>query len=154
MTNNTTTEEFAIGPGEIYLASGDVSEDVLEDPRYKAGDVENGCILRYEYKLRELFDVEGNAVKLLRFGETLRFRGKLCRVKDSAFRSITAGGSAGLTVLIICPVADGENLRFLMRGVVTTAAGVKMGHGGSVDFEMCGGSGEGRPRFTLTGGAV
>lgn len=150
--NNTTTEEFAIGAGEIYIASGNVAGDELESPRYKAGDVENGCILRYEYKLRELYDVEGNPVKLLRFGETIRFRGKLCRVTQSALRSITDGGK--LSVLISCPAAEGENLRFLMHGVTVSACAVNMGHSGSLDFEMCGGAGERRPRFTITGGAV
>lgn len=149
-------EEFTLGPGVLYIGNKDMREDELEAYEYKFGDTDNGCTLEYEYKVRELFDIEGNAAAILRYGEMMRIRGKLCRVLSDSLRLVcdggrVFGGTSGLAVLLVCPLPDGEALRLYAKGVIpkSLSFGAKMG--GGLEFEFVYGKGTKYPRFCLKG---
>ena len=147
------TDEFSIGPCEIYVAGGRRTAEEMEDVRYRAGDMLGGCELRYEYKQRELYDVDGNIAGTLRYGEKARLKGKLCSISREAF-GLLGKARGGVSVLVVCPLDEEEVLRFHMHGAVTSGLSLKLCDVGSAEFELCFGRGVARPGFAFTGGAA
>ena len=147
-------DEFTLGPGEIYVRPGKVPQEQMEEYMYKAGDLMDGCNLKYEYSVRDLYDVDGNIAGTLRYGEKLRLRGKLCCILKDALATLTGGGGTKMSVLVVCPVSDTEALRIFLEGAAVTALNIGMSDLSTVEFEIRGGRGESRPVFRLTGGAA
>ena len=146
-------DEFVLGPGEIYIRPGKVPQDEMEKYMYKAGDLMGGCSLKYEYSIRELYDVNGDIAGTLRYGEKLKLKGKLCCILGKAFDSLVKGGAAHLSVLVVSPVAGGEALRIFMEGAVVTALDMGMSDLSEISFEIRCGRGETKPVFEI-GGAL
>ena len=144
----TRIREFAPGPGTIYVKRGRCPESMLEDYRFKLGDTDGGCRLTYEYKTRTLYDVEGNAAASLRYGEIMRIKGRLCRILADALPCLTAEDT--LTVLLVCPLPEGDSFRVCFSGTVTYA-GFDASADGGADFEITCGKGAERPTFKISG---
>lgn len=147
--DNTETKEFALGPATLYIAGGRVSESELESSVHKAGDTDGGLQLKYESKLRELYDVEGNPAGTLRYGERLRLRGRLCRITPAAMTCFSRKGA--VSVLIVCPLPDGDQLRLHIKGGIPTDTLFDASFGGGVSFEILFGRGAEHPTLRLAG---
>ncbi len=150
-------KEFALGTAVLYAAPGIVPERELEDMDYRIGEARDGCRLTYECKTKELFDIDGNAAATLRFDEKAKFRGKLTRIFASGMPVLFSGlmkrsGRGTVSMLIKCPLPDGEHLRFYMVGGVMLGASFDMKEGGCAEFEMIFGKDAGMPRLILKGG--
>lgn len=146
----TKIREFAPGPGTIYVKGGNVPESEVEDYRYKLGDTDGGCRIIYEYKTRTLYDVDGNAAATLRYGETMRIKGRLCRLLTDALPCLT--GDHAVTALLVCPLPDGDRLRLCMRGSAVSFVGFDAAANGGADFEILCGRGADIPKLTIRGG--
>lgn len=155
-TEHKRIEEFTLGPGVIYIGNGNMGEKALEKYEYKLGDTDNGCVLEYEYKVRELFDMEGNIVGILRYGEKMHIRGRLCRVMSDSLNAVSDessvfGGTSRLAVLFVCPLPDGESLRLFVKGVIPKHFSFSAGNRGGLEFEFICGKGTKYPKFCLKG---
>ena len=155
MTNEVIhIDEFTLGPGEIYIRPGRVPQDEMEDYMYKAGDLMGGCNLKYEYSVRDLYDVNGEIAGTLRYGEKLSLTGKLCCILKDALATLTRKRGSRMSVLVVSPVSETEALRIFMEGAVVTALDFGMSDLSTVEFEIRCGRGESRPAFRLGGGAI
>lgn len=146
--------EFSLGAGVMYICRGNVPEAEMERYSRKAGDTEKGLSLTYEYKTRELYDVEGNSAGILRYGERLTVKGKLCRIIADSFKAMMSkdavyGGTSELTVLLVCPLPEDESFRLYLRGAVPTGMTFAVADGGGLDFELVCGKGVKHPVFCL-----
>lgn len=147
-------KEFSLGAGEIYVAPGTVSEGELYDDRRRAGYTDGGCILTYEYKTKELFDTEGNLSATLKFGEKLTVKGTLRRIAESALPVIITGdshlgGRGRLSVLLVCPLPDGQMFKLYVRGGVPVGTVFNVKEGGGAEFSFTCGKGFENPEFTV-----
>ena len=155
MTDKSEVKKFALGPGSLYAAAGRVPEDELEDERYLAGVARDACTLRYEYKTKDLFDTDGNVAATLRFGEKVRVVGEIDRIVPDALPVILgkAGGSGmTLSLLLMCPLPDGDVFRIYLNGGTGTGVGFEMKEGGRVKFDLLFGGEVPVPRFCIADG--
>lgn len=156
MTDNTIFREFSLGPGEIFIAPGKVSAEKLFDAANKAGDTEGGCVLKYEYKSKELYDVWGNLASTLRFGEKVSVTGKLRRIGAAALSALISGdgksgGRGQVSVMVLCPLPDGEYFRLYLRGAVPDRAVFTVKEGGTAEFAFSCGMDLSEPEFSVNG---
>lgn len=161
MTENKEIKEYALGTGTLYVAGGRVSEALLESDTYKTGETKGSCILKYECDTKELFDIEGNIVTVLRFGEKVRVRGSVGRIFPDALSSVLSGdrgmgGRGTVSVLLVCPLPNGEAFRLYLCGAVRTVATFNVSAGGGFDFDLVYGGDVSNPRFCMMreGGVV
>ena len=151
---NTETKEFATGPAALYMAGGRIPEAVLESPEYAAGTTDGGLRLSYSSKTRELYDVEGNSAGTLRYGESLKINGKLCRLTAAAVNCFAEKRS--LSVLVVCPLPDGDQLRLYLKGGLASSTTLDASLGGTTSFEIIFGRGVEHPtlRMAQKGGSL
>lgn len=154
MSENTILKEYSLGPGEVYMAPGKVDEGELYHIANKIGDTEGGCVLRYEYKLKELYDVWGDLVTALRFGEKVTVEGRLRRIFGSALPTIisgdrSSGGRGVVSVLLVCPLPRGECFRLYARGGMPNGATFLLREGGGIEFSITCGKDLSDPRFCM-----
>ncbi len=154
MADIITLREFSLGPGEVYMAPGRVSAGELYDITKKAGDTEGGCVLKYEYRTKELYDVRGNLATTLKFGEKLTVTGRLKRITENTLPMIISGdrsmgGRGQVSVLLLCPLPDGECFRLYVRGGVTDGAVFNVKEGGCVEFSLTCGKELADPEFCM-----
>lgn len=146
-----TKEEFALGPGRVYIAGGRVDEEEMSARGVCAGVTEGGCALVYSYRTKELLSVDGEAAGMLRFGETVTVKGRLCRIGARAMELITGGT---VSVLLECPLPDGDVFTVYLRGGIPTGVKFTAAAGGGLDFELTCGRGLSHPRLRMKGGTA
>lgn len=145
MTEQAVTKEFSLGSGELYVAGGSVPQNELEINGIKAGVTDGGCVLNYEYRIKELYDTAGNTAAILKYGEKAKVKGRLCRISPEVLPIIASGdgktgGTGELSMLLVCPLSDGDSFRLYLRGGIPTGTVIVAADGGGIDFELtCGG---------------
>ena len=151
MNEKSVNKEFSLGPGSLYIAKGKTSERELELSGIKAGDTDGGCVIKYEYKTKELCDIGGDTAAILRYGEKVKVSGRLLRISSSALPLLMSGGgeegSGVLSALFICSLPDGDFFRMYLSGGTSTGYTFKSVAGGGLDFELACGKGCSKPEF-------
>lgn len=154
MTDNKDIREYALGTGTLYVAGGRVPEGVLESGSHKVGETKDSCILKYECDTKELFDIDGNIVTVLRYGEKVRVKGCVGRIFSGALSSVLSGdigmgGRGTVSVLLVCPLPNGEDFRLYLCGAVRTTATFAVSAGGGLEFELVYGGDVPSPKFSM-----
>lgn len=147
-------KEYSLGAGALYVAPGIVSEKELYNDTKRAGYTEGGCTLAYEYKIKELYDVEGNLSATLKFGEKLTVKGTLRRIADNVLPTMISGdshlgGRGRLSVLLVCPLPDEEVFKLYVRGAVPAGALFNVKDGGGMEFSFVCGKDFKNPEFIM-----
>ena len=155
MNEKIINKEFYLGPGSLYIAEGRTSERELELSGIKAGDTDGGCVIKYEYKTKELCDIGGDTAAILRYGEKVKVSGRLVRISSAALPLLMSGGGEEgcgvLSALFICPLPDGDFFRVYLNGGTSTGYTFKSVAGGGLDFELICGRGCSKPEFVYSG---
>ena len=155
MNEKIVNKEFSLGPGSLYIAGGRTSERDLELSGIKAGDTDGGCVIKYEYKTKEICDIGGVTAAILRYGEKVKVSGRLLRISSAALPLLMSdGGEEGcgvLSALFICPLPDGDYFRMYLSGGALTGCTFKSSAGGGLDFEITCGNGLSKPEFVYSG---
>jgi len=148
------TERFTLGVGTVYAARGRVDERALESETYRTGDTDGACTLVYDYKTKELLDVEGKSAGILRYAEKVTVKGKIRRLTDAGMKTVLEGGEM-LSVLLVCPLPGGDSFRLHLKGGVCRGVSFGITDGGGMEFEFTCRRGLVHPRLSLAmaGGA-
>lgn len=146
--------EFAIGTALLYGAHGVVPEMMLDSLEHRIGEARDGCRLTYECKTKELYDLDGNTATILRFDERARLKGRFTRIFADAlpmlFPELMKNGENGkVSMLIKCPLPDGDALRFYLTGGVILGSSFDLKEGGNAEFELIFGKDAGKPRLII-----
>ena len=146
MDEDAMLEQLAEEFIELFRA-GKIPEDLLEREENLVGEAKDSCTLRYEYKTKELLDVEGKVAATVRFGERVRVSGILERVIPKMIPAVLGRGAGALSVLLVCPLPGGEDFRLYVNGGIGDGARFDLKEGGRVHFDLLFGGDVPMPEF-------
>lgn len=141
MQKQTYVRTFALGPGTLYVLPGRASRDALRESGVRAGDTERGCVLKYDYKQKELCSIDGEVAATLKYGGKASVTGKIVRILPEALETLMFGdrNSGGeVSMLLVCKLPDNGEFSLYARGG-TGSPRLLLRDGGGLEFEfVCG----------------
>lgn len=142
MSKTVVEKTFALGPGTLYVLPGSADKRSLETRGICVGDTDDGCVFEYNYKVKNLYDVDGRACASIKYGTVVHVTGKLVRIAPEALEVLMTDARArggALSMLLVCKLPNDEEFTLFARGGAGSASKLALKAGGGLEFDfVCG----------------
>lgn len=143
---------FSLGAGTLYVLPGRVTSAALRRSGVRAGDTEDGCSLRYDYRQKQLYDADGNVAATIKYGGKAYVTGKIVRISPDAMETLMFGDrrtGGEVSMLLVYRLPDDEEFSLYARGVVGSSRLTMRDGTGGLEFEFVCGEDFVQPKLSL-----